>query len=280
FPRFRSLKVYGVEVFEVRRTDLNGLAKEAGFKVDRKKVKYGKFKYGTHKENVRMIVTDQIVLKERFRGKTTIEIPVKKKVTTAYVDISTTIEEKNVVVNSKAAKAKAIFNSAAFQGAIGILNLFNVSVAVNDWKSNHSIKNFTSLAAATTEITSTFLYFSHSRMLILGASEKLSKPIFTGAGALGRISLGATTIQCMLDALDSFKAGDDDAMLAWVGAGACFGYLAMTIASVTVTPLIVTSIIAVGLVVLARYLSDTPLQEYFKNFALSDAVAIKGTTSA
>ncbi len=97
-----------------------------------------------------------------------------------------------------------------------------------------------------------------------------------GAGA-NVVGSGVTVIMCTWDACLSFDARDIDAGFAWAGAAAAF-LVATSIETAIVLKLSASFVpvgwvaagIGVGLVFLAYYLKDTPIEGFFKNNALSD----------
>jgi len=163
-----------------------------------------------------------------------------------------------------------VFNSKGFLCFSGMLSIGNLMVAVNDDRDGRNPLTIAgsaiAITAAVTEIAYYCVYYAEVhhqvQLTILGRiripSSSLSGVAITAAGVAG-----------IIQGISSIGKGDVDAGIAYIAGGAFL--ITGWILSVTITvawPATVAYAIAVGLLILAVYLTDTPIEEFFKNCIL------------
>lgn len=164
--------------------------------------------------------------------------------------------------------AQRVLKNIYFSKGLCFLQVLNISSAGYQVYDNLSLKSFTNLAGISAELSSAILNLKnvHNASRGIMVSESMIKK----ASDLAKVGSFITAAVCFWESYDSFGDRDNDSAIAWLGAGALF------LAGIWVTGPIgwVIGGVAIGLVYLANYLKDTPLQKYFKAYWLSDLKAL------
>ena len=302
FKRLLAHKVYGVEVLEVREKTLEAEFKGTNYELDRQRVNFIDYKpiKKKHKTSwridnegkiliARLEVSKEVVLKQKLRGKNLVQVPViHNKTVEEVVHYLDEIErsftkqvDKEIFKRPHGELAKNLFDGKIFTGSLAVLQVFNVLNAASAIGNTNDYKNIVNTVGITAELIEASLYYKRSIAINNGISKNMINKLSYRANTFGNFGAGVTVLMCAWEALDSQNARDYDAMWAWAGAGAAWGAfsfggstMATGLASLGFTPAgIVIGGIAIGLTALAYYLKDTPLEAYFINNILSDAVA-------
>ncbi|SHK07060.1 toxin VasX [Pseudozobellia thermophila] len=263
-----------VKLYQVRNKEIVQKLGDKGMKLDRSKDILG-FYGGKNKDVVRFKTnTPEIVLMESSRGNHIFDVPVIQEVEreiTQYRTITTKAPTR------LARRAGTLLNGTPFRGVVALLQVFNVTAAYDSFSSQENKKNGIALAGVSFELLAASAYFSKSILTkhLSSSSTKLISRLALGAEIAG---MGVTVIICGWEALESHGRRDQDAMWAWIGASAAFSVA--TVATIMGSSSVlgpygwIAAGIGVGLVFLAYYLKDSPLEAYFKHFAFSDEKAL------
>lgn len=147
--------------------------------------------------------------------------------------------------------------------------MINISAAVHTLKESKGfgdgVNNLIALGGVGAELTSALYSLKHAHAVRAGDTAKLAG-FAKNAAFFEKVGNGVTAFICAWESYKRFDASDTDAAAAWGGASA--GFLMATLAG---GPLMWAGMgIGLGFVILAYYLTDTPLEEFIKNNALSD----------
>ncbi len=291
--RLNKLKVYGEEMFEVRAFEVQEQLQAEKCTLDNGKIVKGK--YRGKQDIYRWVKTEssEIVLKETSHGKHVFDIPVNR-------EVKEVIQTAEVVSHKEptkmAAKAEAVLDGAPFKGVVALLQVFNLGAAIHTFSKDPNPKNTFNLVGISAEFASATGFFLEKTLTKVLSKEILGR-IGVLAGRADVVGAGVTVIMCTWDAYKSFDARDKDAGWAWTGAAVVFagvtaaGIINLSVAATAATAAtaaeaaailaafswtgpvaLLCAGIGVGLVFLAYYLKDTPLEIFFKNNALSDEV--------
>ena len=247
-------------------------------KLDRSKDIFG-FYSGSKKDEIVRFKTNtpEIVLVESSHGNHVFDVPVIEEVEREikqYRNITTKQPTK------LAKKVDGFVNGTPFRGVVALLQIFNVTAAYDSFSKQDSWKNGIALAGVTSELVAATAVFSEAAFASqIGASNflKTAVPRLSYLANIGGNAI--TVIVCGWEAIESYGKRDQDAMWAWIGAAAAFSVTTAVATSGTVAALLgpigwIAAGIGVGLVILAYYLKDSPLEAYFKHFAFSDEKAL------
>ena len=301
FKRLLAHKVYGVEVLEVRKKTLEAEFKGTNYELNSERVNFvnykptkKKHKSGWRIDNegkiliARLEVSDEVVLKQKLRGKNLVQVPViHNKTVEEVVHYLDEIEQsftkqvnKEIFKRPHGDLAEKLFDGKMFTGSLAVLQVFNVLNAANAIGSGKDYKNIVNTAGITAELIEASYHLKRATAISNKASKNTISRLYGRSQIYGNVGAGITVLMCAWEAFDSQNARDYDAMWAWAGAGVAWGAFSFGgssmagLASLGFTPAgIVVGGIAIGLTALAYYLKDTPLEAYFKNNVLSDAVA-------
>ncbi len=270
--RLNTIKVRSEDMFEVRGYEVREQIQSAGWEIDNGKVVAGTYK--GKKDIYRWIRTKspELVLKETSRGRHVFDVPVTKEVE----EIIRTEEYITRKQSTKlGTKATAVLEGAPFRGVVALLQVFNIGAAYHTFSKDKSLKNFISLSGISAELTAATGFFVEKAL-----ERTVKETVIKSTGRLAMraniVGAGVTVIMCTWDACLSFDARDKDAGLAWAGAAAAF--TGVTVAAIFASASWAGPLgwacagIGVGLVFLAYYLKDSPLETFFKNNVLSDEV--------
>jgi len=277
--RLNKIHRYGEDMFEVRGYEVRQQLSPEGWVIDNDGVLNGKYRGG--QDSIRWVESKSpaIVLKETSHGRHVFDIPVTKEVEKV---IRPERIRQEVQQTKAGAKVSALLDGAPFRGVVALLQVFNVGSAMhtlgNDFKTNSlggNVKNMINVVGISAELTSATAFFMEKALA--GAVKKTAIRTFSRIGkGTNMIGAGVTVVMCSLDAWQSFDARDTDAGFAWVGAAAAFSVVAIEAVMVFRTGATfgiygaIAGGIGAGLVFLAYYLQDTPIEKFFKNNALSD----------
>ena len=271
--RLNKVKAYGEDLFEVRGYEVRQKLAAGGVSIDESKNIFGR--YQGKKDLIRFKTnTPEIVLVETARGKHIFDIPVVQEV---EVEITKTREVATTRSPKIGQRVERVLNGAPFRGVVALLQILNISAAYKTFSEQDTLKNRTALAGVSFELAAASGYFTKSVFSnrLSASSAQLISKLALGAEVAG---LGITVVMCGWEAIDSYGSRDQDAMWAWIGAGAAFSVTtaaAIMGAGSVLGPFgWIAAGIGVGLVFLAYYLKDSPLEAYFKHFAFSDDVAL------
>ncbi|TAJ08150.1 hypothetical protein DMA11_21520 [Marinilabiliaceae bacterium JC017] len=269
--RLNTIKVYGDEVFEVRGFEVRK-SLPANMAIDESGINPGK--YLGKKDLMRWKVdSPALVLKETAHGKHIFDVPVLK---TEVVKVTETIETVDRELTKAGAKVKKVLDGVPFRGVVALLQVFNIQAAYKLYSSDGGLKSRINLAGIGAEFIAASLNLTKS-LLKKSLQESLVKRMEKIAICGEAVGGGVTVIMCGWEAFESHSARDNDAMWAWAGAGAAFSV--STVATIMGAGSVigpfgwVAAGIGVGLVALAYYFKDTPLETFFKHYAFSDMVA-------
>ena len=268
--RLNKINVYGEEMFEVRGYEVREKLHAEGWEIDKGKIVAGKYK-GV-KDLYRWVKTKspELILKETSHGRHVFDVPVTKEVETVTKTVTETTHRTPTKLG---AKASAVLEGAPFRGVVALLQVFNIGAAYHTFSQDLSYKNGFNLFGIGAELTSATAYFVESTLANVIGKESM-RNIAKLAIRANVVGAGVTVIMCTWEACLSFDARDNDAALAWTGAAAAFS--GVTVAAIFAGaswagPLgLICAGIGVGLVFLAYYFKDSPLETFFKNNALSD----------
>ncbi|WP_282036629.1 toxin VasX [Saccharicrinis aurantiacus] len=285
FRRLMKHKVYGQQVLDLQSREVQKIASEFENEViDYSRIESGK--YRGKKPINRFVISDEVVLKQKLRGKNIVQIPTQKEVVNTYqktekylAEIQESFKYNDVEVRSRysnADLAQNLFDSKVFTGSLAVLQVFNV---INAYASieKGQYKTVLNAVGISAELAEASMYFMKSRAMINGAAETTINNLSKKALRFGRAGGVATVLVCAWDAINSSSVNDNDSMLAWAGASgawAVFMFWGGTGLGFTPPGLIVGGV-AMGLTALAYYLKDTPLEAFFKNNVLSDAYSFE-----
>ncbi|WP_340199076.1 PAAR-like protein [Ascidiimonas sp. W6] len=264
-----------VKLYEVKNKEIIQKLGDKGMKLDRSKDIFGF--YGGRKKNeiIRFKTnTPEIILVDSKRGNHIFDIPVIEEVEREIVNYTETTTKQPTKL---AKRVVGFVNGTPFRRVVALLQVFNITAAYDSFSDQESGKNGVALAGVSFELLAASAYFSKSLLAnqLSGSSSKLISRLAFGAEIAG---MGVTVIVCGWEAIESYGRRDQDAMWAWVGASAAFSVAtAATImgSSSVLGPFgWIAAGIGVGLVILAYYLKDSPLEAYFKHFAFSDEKAL------
>lgn len=281
----KNLKVFGKEMFEIRRGDIVLKLEELGVQIDPDYVTKGKY-IGKKEDVLRFLKSSEgIDLGKSSRGHHELNMRVMKGV-----------DEQSFSKNSKNIKIATLVNGRAFNGVFAALEFYNFIAAsskVVGEKSNW--KDRTNLLSSSVKLTEAGLNFTKA-MVKNSARERTIYSLGRFASVAGAVGGVATSAMCFWDAFDAHKLGDDDSALALVGAGIAFGVAAgvsiTAVAAVSSTAIgasiagtgvalglmgpvgWIAALVGVGFLVISQWLKDNPLEAYFKHFLLGDSKAI------
>ncbi len=280
--RLNKIHVYGEDMFEVRGYEVRKKVHEGGWRIDDGKVVAGK--YAGEKDVYRWVQTDSpaLVLKETAHGHHVFDIPVTKeveKVIKTQENVVTRTEE--VVSHTEptimGTKVKALLDGAPFRGVVALLQVFNIGAAMRTFSQEPSFKHFGSFVGVAADLTSATSYFLETALKTIVNDSAITSLGKFAAGA-NIVGSGVTVVMCTWDACLCFNARDNDAGLAWSGAAAAFSVVTAEAVSLFVGGGSfgpwgwVAGGVGAGLVFLAYYLTDKPIEMFFKNNALSDQI--------
>ncbi len=295
--RLNKLHVYGEDMFEVRTPELESQLHAHGWVIDESKVTFGK--YAGKKALTRMTQqgSPELVLKESSHGRHIFDVPVTKEVTT---EIQSTVKymdkvTRNVPVDMEVStlskfgtKVDAVLDGAPFKGVVALFQAFNMVAAIHTYADKKDLKHGINLGGITFEFASATAYF-YKKIAEKSLSNKSLR--FLGRFALftEAIGGGVTVAMCAWDAMLRIDARDYDAAAAWGGAAVAFAvsttagvFAAGAAVNAAWVPAVfagsswlgpigwIAAAVGTGLVFLAYYFQDTPLEEFFKNNALSE----------
>lgn len=269
--RLNTLQVYGEDMFEVRGYEVQETLKSSGWRIDNGKVIAGTYKGKLDLFRWVKSQSPELVLKETSHGKHVFNMPVIKEVEEV---IRTPEYNSQKQPTNLGAKATKVLDGAPFRGVIALLQVFNIGAAYHTFSKDMSKKSLVNLSGISAEFTSATLYLAEKTLATTISSTAINgvSKIAFGANAVGS---GVTAIMCTWEACLSFDARDTDAGFAWGGAAAAFaGATAMIFVSTAWAGPVgwACAGIGVGLVFLAYYFTDSPIEKFFKNNALSDEV--------
>ncbi|TPN85423.1 toxin VasX [Aquimarina algicola] len=209
--------------------------------------------------------------------------------TLARIPIITTESREVTVQSPRAETASNIQGSSAFTGSLALLQAFNIANAFNGLSEpqNQDLFGYVSFAGTAADFTAASLAYTQSVSSSLAGSSSLS----AATRYIGLAGSGVTVIMCGWSAHRRGQSRDSDAALAYAGAAAAFSIA--TIAGLTATTTtgaaIATAVfgstallgpigwiagaIAIGLYMLATWLTDSHLEAFFKNFSFSDNIS-------
>ena len=269
--RLNTINVYGEDMFEVRGYEVQEKMQSAGWRIDEGKIVAGT--YRGKKDLLRWVrsKSPELILKETSHGRHIFDIPVTKEVEEI---IRTPEFNKHKTPTKLGTKATRVLEGTPFKGVVALLQVFNIGAAYHTFKSDRSNKNRTNLFGITAELTSATSYLAKSTL-----TNVIGKSAMSGIGKLAFsanvVGSGVTAIMCTWEAVLSFDARDINAGFAWGGAAAAFaGVTAMIFVSASWAGPVgwACAGIGVGLVFLAYYFTDSPIEKFFKNNVLSDEV--------
>ena len=267
--RLNTVHVYGEEMYEVRKYEVHEKLQSAGWRIDDGKVIAGR--YVGKKDFLRWIKSQspELVLKETSHGKHIFDIPVTKEVN----EVIRTPEYNNTKVSTElGAKAQKVLDGAPFRGVVAVLQIFNIGAAYHTFSNNKNSKNIVNLVGVSAELTAATSYLAE-KVLVRTVAVSSMRTISSLAYRANVVGSGVTAIMCTWEAVLSFDARDFDASAAWGGAAAAFaGVTAMIFVSTAWAGPVgwACAGIGVGLVFLAYYFTDSPIEKFFKNNVLSD----------
>lgn len=306
FKRLQKFELGGSPIIEIQKKEIEAEFKGSRYELDNPRIKFVGYKPQQSTLNkapkdrspqtrwriddqnriliARMKLTDEVVLKQQLRGKNHVKLPVIEHKTTKEIiqyieEVEKTFTkpvDKEIFKRKHGELAEKLFNSKVFTGALALLQVFNALNAASAISDKKDYKNIVNTAGITAELIEASLHIKRASLINKGimSSQSFGKT-FSGR-ALGFSSFMGSTItvlMCVWETFDSQNARDYDAMWAWAGAGAAWGTFFFA-SGMGFTPMgIVVGGIAIGLTALAYYLKDTPLEAYFKNNILSDAIA-------
>ncbi|MDY8138330.1 toxin VasX [Aquimarina sp. 2201CG5-10] len=272
--RLNKINAYGEDLFEVKGYEVRQKLEAKGMALDKSKSIFGRYK--GKKDIIRFKTnTPEIVLVETARGKHIFDIPVVQEVEkeiTKYREVSSTQPTK---MGQRVGK---VLDGAPFRGVVALLQILNISAAYKTLSDHDSVKNRMALIGVSAELAAASGYFAKAVFQKRLGQSSLAL-IGKWALRLEVAGMGITVVMCGWEAIDSYGARDQDAMWAWIGAGAAFSITTAAATSASVAAFLgpigwIAAGIGVGLVFLAYYLKDSPLEAYFKHFTFSDDVAL------
>ncbi|WP_047790824.1 toxin VasX [Tenacibaculum mesophilum] len=254
FDRLKVLTHKGKPVFQTRTRTLEALLKQNGATLD-ESVKLVDFKKGHRIAKILDVEEIYLVNEYNPKGKNTLNVPAKipAKKTKAQVQ-----------------GAQRVLNNIHFAKGLYYLQILNISSATYQVYDSPSAKSLVNLVGIGTELTGAFFNVKRVNAIALNRESKVVSSLSNRARLFNKVGAGFTAAVCFWEAIDAFSDNDNDAAFMWVGAGALFttgifvsGPVGWVIGGV-----------AIGLVYLANYFKDTPLERYFKHYWLSDRVAL------
>ena len=256
FNRLKKITHGNSPVWQTRKKELEALLKKEGVVLDRSKVKFKGHKNGHRLVRIKDI--DEISLLNEYnpKGPNTLKVP------------SETIPKKTA---AQVKGAQRVFNSIHFAKGVYYLQILNITTGTYQLiDSGFAYKNILNLSGITADLTSAFFNLQRAQLVAKGAGEAVVENALARSNKWAKRGGLITAAVCVWEAYDSFKDNDNDAAFLWAGAGALF------FTGIYVTGPIgwVVGGLAIGLVYLASYFKDGPLEKYFKHYWLSDLKAL------
>ncbi|WP_417786020.1 toxin VasX [Tenacibaculum sp.] len=254
FDRLKVLTHGGKPVFQTRTRTLEALLKQNGATLD-ESVKLVDFKKGHRIAKILDVEEIYLVNEYNPKGKNTLSVPAK-------------IPAKKTKAQVRG--AQRVLNNIHFAKGLYYLQILNISSATYQVYDSLSAKSFVNLVGIGTELTGAFLNVKKINAVALNRESQVVSSLSNRAKLFNKVGAGFTAAVCFWEAIDAFSDNDNDAAFMWAGAGAMFT------AGIFVSGPIgwVIGGVAIGLVYLANYFKDTPLERYFKHYWLSDRVAL------
>jgi hypothetical protein len=197
-----------------------------------------------------------------------------KKIAGTELNPKITVIKDNPTVQRFNLIAK-IFNSRGFLCFSGMLSVGNLMVAVKkrDNKNPFTIAgSAVTITAAVAEIGFYLVYYAemHAKVKIVAFGRLYISPnLVTG------IAVTALGVANMIQGVNSISKGDVDAGIAYIVGGAflitglILSLKAIIPMKIVALPATIAYAIGVGILILAVYLTDTPIEEFFKNCILN-----------
>ena len=260
----KSFKYKGETVISIRQGEASRAVGKSGFNLNKSK-----------------LLTENKLLKGAKKGHKFLFI----KTTLNEAEIGNIIANKNITLpvqgQGGSAKAKWLFkvmDSSRFKAFIAGLEAISLALTVKDYNKKSDIKNFINSAGAFAGLAAASGNYAEARMLARGHVAGKGVVGFVGNAAkiAGFVGAGVGVFMCLWDCKDSYQARDFDASVTWGLTGALSAVLLADGLIVfaggtflTFWPMaIILGLVVIG-VIIAIYLTDSPLEKFLKNNVLS-----------
>ncbi|MBL7558908.1 hypothetical protein JAO71_03745 [Olleya sp. YSTF-M6] len=274
--KLNKVTFYNTKMFEIVDGDIWMTLEKHGVILDPEYVKLGRYK-GKREDILRILQESHG--KEGFTYRT-----VKKANGTSEVQINARVARdlSDDAVAQKNYNISKIVNGRAFNGVFALLEINNFSMAIiKVTKEESTLEDDLKAFGSAVVLTSSFVSLRKAHLVHIGIdpSAKFLKNATRLSIVGGAISVG----WCFYDAFKLLDKRDMDSGLAMVGAAVAFGISTMAGAGIIFAATgpvgWIAALIGVGFVIVSSLLTDTPLEEYFKNFLLSDREAFYSYSS-
>lgn len=272
----KNLKVYGKEMFEVRKSEIHLRLEELGVEIDPKYVKSGK--YTGKKVDVWRILKESegIELRQSQKGKHVLALRTMKE-----------MDEETILKNARHERLAKMVNGRAFNGVFALLEIYNFSNAILKIEGKLTRRDYFNIATVSIKLSEASLNLT--KAFIKDATSKSFRIVSSTASVTGAIGAVFTASMCFWDATEAYGKKDDNKTVALIGAGVAFTVAAGVSITATAATIGATSIatigtalglagpigwiaagIGVGLLLASELLTDTPMEYYFKHYLFSD----------
>jgi hypothetical protein len=199
-------------------------------------------------------------------NKTTIDIPAKVN---RNIDLSDWDIKCNNF-NRKIANFSTGLGFNSFMGLVSLANLYETTKGI-DLSFDDSGKSVVSFLGASADLAEVGI---NIRAAYLSTQELSTFSLEIYSRVFGGVGAGATSLVCFMDASDAFDVRDNDAGVAYIGAGLSYGVVAACafVGAAAAPVAFVGAIIGMGFFILACSSTDSKLEAYFKSFLLSDLI--------
>ncbi len=255
FNRLKTFNYKGSPVFQLRMQELEAELAKNALLLDRSRVQFLGYRNGNRLVKIKAADGIELVDEYKPKGQNILQLDVE------------TIPKKTT---QQVKGAQKIFNSVHFTGVLALLQIANISFATRQVVKDFDKKNILNFLGIASELRGAIAYYQRARLLSKGVTSGIRFDVVSNsAKKFGNIGSVITIAVCIWESYDAFSTRDRDSALAWSGAAVAFA----TGIFVTGPAGWLIGGLGIGLVFIANYLKDTPLQTYFKYFILSDAVA-------
>ena len=188
---------------------------------------------------------------------------------------------------------KEILDSPRFRKWMAGLELINTLIKFKSLNDKGNLKNYTSFTGASSSLTSAVLAYQEASLKVAGSSDDVVITLGKVGRVTGLIGSAVSVGMCVVDTIESIQLNDNDAAAAWAFTAVVSGVLLVDSIAFTISwwgavsagglaaggtasglltggLTIVLTILFVGGIALALYLTDTPLEKYIKNNILSN----------